>query len=78
MENILKPGTQANPRIAKDLGLADEAVEDVGGGVGHRGMVAGDRAQGAAPTGRPWALVARFGPESGAWAYLSRFSKYCP
>lgn len=55
MENILKPCAQANPRIAKDLGLADEAVEDVGGGVGH-GMVAGDRAQGAAPTGRPWVL----------------------
>jgi hypothetical protein len=78
MENILKPIAQANPRIAKDLGLADEAVEDVGGGVGHGGMVAGDRAQGAAPTGKPWALVARFGPGSGAWDYLSRFSRYWP
>lgn len=70
MENILKPSAQANPRIAKDLGLADEAVEDAGGGVGHGGMAAGDRAQGAAPTGRPWVLACRLG-RSGVWQYQS-------
>lgn len=39
MENILKQSAQAIPRIAKDLGLEDEQIRDVGvgggDGVGH-------------------------------------------